>query len=207
MPQHVIVRDHQSSWALEYSREKSLITSVLGDSCLAVYHIGSTAVPGLAAKPIVDMMVAVRSLARADEARARFEAAGYEWMGEFGIEGRRYLRKGGDERTHQIHIFQGDDWDSIIRHLAFRDYMRTHTEAREEYGRIKNELALRFPYDIGSYCDGKDEFVKRMERSVLEWYDDTWDRLYLAARMRQGEWSVSPFIDAGSVAAALYLSP
>ena len=159
--------------------------------------------PGLAAKPIIDMMAVVRSLEKVDDARGKFSELGYEYLGEFGIAGRRYFRKGGDERTHQIHIFQADDWNNIGRHLAFRDYMRTHEKERAEYAEIKTALAQRFPYDIDGYCDGKDAFVREMEKRALLEYDGTWDRLYIAARKVQYERKISPTIDAGAVCAAL----
>ena len=89
-------------------------------------------------------MVAVRSLEKVDCVAESFSKIGYKYLGEFGIEGRRYLRKGGDERTHQIHIFQADDWNNIGHHLAFRDYMRTHEKEREKYAKIKIELAKNF---------------------------------------------------------------
>lgn len=136
-------------------------------------------------------------------AAERFSRIGYEYLGEFGIPGRRYLRKGGDERTHQIHIFQADDRKNIERHLAFRDYLRTHEEARGEYAALKKELARRFPYDIDGYCDGKEEFVRTMEKQALSQYDPSWDRLYIAARKVQSERALSPLVEAGSVSAAL----
>ena len=98
-----------------------------------------------------------------------FEALGYEYLGEFGIPGRRYLRKGGDERTHQMHIFASDDVHAIARHLAVRDYLRAHPARAAAYGALKLELAARFPYDIDGYCDGKDAFVGALERDALEW--------------------------------------
>ena len=203
MPQHIIVLDYNPEWPFRYVEERKYIADILRDNCIAVYHIGSTSVPGLAAKPVIDLMVAVRSLERTDAAAERFSDIGYEYLGEFGMTGRRYLRKGGDQRTHQIHIFQADDWDNIVRHLAFRDYMRTHEKEREEYARLKKALAQRFPGDIDGYCDGKENFVREMEMRALAWYDGTWDRLYLAARNRQYERKISPFVEAGAVSAAL----
>ena len=132
MPQHVTVSDYDPAWPEAYARERKAITGILGDNCLAIYHIGSTSVPGLPAKPIIDIMAAVRSLEQVDEAARDFAGIGYESCGEFGIPGRRYLRKGGDERTHQLHIFQAGDWNNIGRHLAFRDFMRSHEKEREE---------------------------------------------------------------------------
>ena len=203
MPQHIIVSEYDPAWPLKYETEKEKIEAILEHNCIALYHIGSTSVPGLAAKPIIDIMAAVRSLEQADAAAEKFSRIGYEYLGEFGIPGRRYLRKGGDERTHQIHIFQADDRKNIERHLAFRDYLRTHEEECREYAALKKELARRFPYDIDGYCDGKEEFVRAMEKQALSQYDPSWDRLYIAARKVQSERALSPLVEAGSVSAAL----
>lgn len=169
MAQHVYVVDYNPQWPERFRKESRLIEKILGDNCVSVHHIGSTAVPGLAAKDIIDILVVVRSLDDADKSAAGFVSAGYEWMGEFGIPWRRYLRKGGDERTHQIHLFQQDD-ENIRRHLAFRDYLRTHHDVSEEYAALKKDLAIRFPYDIGAYCDGKDLFVRTIEKAALAEY-------------------------------------
>ena len=203
MPQHITVLNYDPEWPLKYERERKAIAEILDGNGISIYHIGSTSVPGLAAKPIIDMMAVVRSLEKVDDARGKFSELGYECLGEFGIAGRRYFRKGGDERTHQIHIFQADDWNNIGRHLAFRDYMRTHEKERAEYAKIKTALAQRFPYDIDGYCDGKDAFVREMEKRALLEYDGTWGRLYIAARKVQYERKISPTIDAGAVCAAL----
>ena len=203
MPQHITVLNYDPEWPLKYERERKAIAEILDGNGISIYHIGSTSVPGLVAKPIIDMMAVVRSLEKVDDARGKFSELGYECLGEFGIAGRRYFRKGGDERTHQIHIFQADDWNNIERHLAFRDYMRTHEKERTEYAKIKTALAQRFPYDIDGYCDGKDAFVREMEKRALLEYDGTWDRLYIAARKVQYERKISPTIDAGAVCAAL----
>ena len=166
MPQHITVVEYSPQWPLKYEREKEKIMAILKENCTAIYHIGSTSVPGLAAKPIIDII-----LERVDAVSAVFSEIGYEYLGEFGISGRRYLRKGGDERTHQIHIFQTEDSCNIRRHLAFRDYMRTHKIEREEYEKLKRSLAKRFPYDINGYCDGKEEFVQKIEKRAREQYE------------------------------------
>ena len=176
---------------------------ILADNCVAIYHIGSTSVEGLAAKPIIDIMAAVQNLEKVDDAAEAFSKIGYEYLGEFGIAGRRYLRKGGDERTHQIHIFQTEDWNNIGRHLAFRDYMRTHKKERDEYAKIKKVLAQKFPYDIDGYCDGKEEFVRKIEKLALSQFDGTWDKMYLAARNVQKKREISPLVEAGGVSAAI----
>lgn len=203
MSQHVVVSDYNPAWPGMYEKEKVLILPILDDNCIAIYHIGSTSVPGLAAKPIIDIIVVVRSLKAVDERKDAFESIGYEYLGEFGIPGRRYLRKGGDERTHQMHIFQAEDLPNILRHLAFRSYLCTHEKERAAYASLKMKLAADYPYDIESYCDGKDEFVKGLEKVALSFYDDSWDRLFISARCVQREWTLSEFVTAGEVAAAL----
>lgn len=204
MSQHITVIEHNPLWIKKYEEESSLIKSILTNNCIAIYHIGSTSVKDLAAKPIIDIMVVVRSLEKVDDAAKNFLKIGYEYLGEFGMTGRRYLRKGGDERTHQIHIFQADDWNNIGRHLAFRDYMRTHEKEREEYAKIKIELAKKFPYDIDGYCDGKENFVREIEELALSQFDGTWDKMYIAARKVQQERAISPLVEAGTVSATIF---
>ena len=203
MSQHITVIEYRPLWKNKYKEDSLLIRNILADNCIAIYHIGSTSVEGLAAKRIIDIMAVVRSLEIVDTVAEKFSDIGYEYLGEFGIEGRRYLRKGGDERTHQIHIFQADDWNNIGRHLAFRDYMRTHEKEREEYAKIKIELAKKYPYDIDGYCDGKENFVREMEEIAISQFDGTWDKMYIAARKVQYERKLSPLIEAGTVSAAL----
>ena len=106
-----------------------------------------------------------------DEAKGAFEQAGYEYLGEFGIKGRRYMRKGGDERTHQVHVFHVSDRQNVCRHLAVRDYLRAHPDEASAYAQLKKRLAAQFPYDIESYCDGKAQFVTELERKALQYYD------------------------------------
>ena len=102
MSQFVNVKEYNPDWKKLFEEEAELIRSILGDNCNAVHHIGSTAVEGLAAKPIIDIMPVVSDLAAVDEAAELFKNAGYEYMGEFGMPGRRDLRKGGIERTPRL---------------------------------------------------------------------------------------------------------
>lgn len=169
MAQHIVVVEYNPKWAEMFQTEKTKIKAILGGNCIAIHHIGSTSVPGLAAKPIIDIMPVVHNLEDVDNMASAFADIGYEYMGEFGIPGRRYLRKGGDERTHQIHIFSQDNITDIERHLAARDYLRAHREVCIQYANLKKELAKQYPYDIDGYCDGKHEFVQKMEKEALEW--------------------------------------
>lgn len=173
MPQHITVSKFNSMWDKQFDNEKELIKTILADNVAEIYHIGSTAVKGLSAKPIIDIMAVVYNLSEADFIAGEFEKIGYEYLGEFGISGRRYLRKGGDERTHHIHIFQYGDKFNIERHLAVRDYLRTHPNEARQYGELKERLAALFPYDIDGYCEGKEQFVKKLERDAVVWYENT----------------------------------
>ena len=170
MPQHVIVKEYNENYPLMYEKEKELIIPILNTNLVDIYHIGSTAVKNLKSKPIIDIMIVVSSLLEVDVKKEEFRKIGYEYLGEFGIKGRRYLRKGGTNRTHQIHIFQKDDINNITRHLAFKEYLIKHKDVAKEYGELKEKLAKLYPYDIESYCDGKDEFIKRIEKEALKEY-------------------------------------
>ncbi|MFE8701489.1 GrpB family protein [Cytobacillus sp. FJAT-54145] len=131
--------------------------------------MGSTAVPNLKAKPVIDMLPVVKNIDNIDQYNQKMMEIGYEPLGEFGIKGRRYFRRGGENRTHQIHMFQEDHTLEIERHLAVRDYLKSHQEARIEYGNLKERLARQYPRDIEGYSDGKNDFVQALERRALEW--------------------------------------
>lgn len=162
---------YDPSWPSRYRQEAALLREALGDCLVEIHHIGSTSVPGLWAKPIIDILPVVTAVEEADRRRAALEALGYEYLGEFGIPGRRYLRKGGDHRTHQVHLFGRESRDEIRRHLAVPAYLRCHPDAARDYAQLKRRLARRFPRDIDGYCDGKDAFVKALERAALDWWE------------------------------------
>lgn len=155
-------------WKEAFEEEKKAILARGISGVSQVHHIGSTSVKGLPAKPIIDIMIETESLEELDRNKEKFESLGYEVMGEFGIAGRRYYRKGGNNRTHQIHAFQTGD-SNLIRHIAFRDYLSEHPKVKEEYGDLKIEVASQCDQDIDRYCDGKEDFIKFHEAKALDW--------------------------------------
>jgi GrpB-like predicted nucleotidyltransferase (UPF0157 family) len=168
----VIIRvvPYDSHWPARYEAEAKRIRDEIGDVVVRVHHIGSTAVPGLGAKPIIDMLLEASTLPELDACSRRLEALGYEAKGEWGIPGRRYFRLDNElgDRTHQVHAFDVSSLQAD-RHLAFRDYLISHPAIAREYGELKQELAKRFPNDIYGYMDGKDAFVKHHEAQASAW--------------------------------------
>ena len=166
----VEVVPYRPEWKEMFQEEAERIRGILGDELLRVFHIGSTSVPDILAKPVIDLMPVVKDIKRLDKYRTEFMALGYEHMGEYGIPGRRFYRKGGERRTHHIHAFQYDNAREILRHASFCAYLRAFPSVRDEYAALKSKLAKQFPNDIQAYCDGKDDFVKQVEREALMWY-------------------------------------
>jgi GrpB-like predicted nucleotidyltransferase (UPF0157 family) len=162
--QRVIVVPHDPAWADAFARESKAVAVALGELHLAVHHIGSTAIPGRHAKPIIDMLAVVSSIAEVDGRCAQLQALGDVGLDEFGIRGRRYFREAhaAGNRTHQIHAFETGS-PQIERHLAFRDFMRAHGEYAHQYAALKRRLAELHCDDIEAYMDGKDPFIKQMD--------------------------------------------
>ncbi len=171
VPMSVIVVPHDPSWPRHFDVEARRIAERAGDIVVRLHHIGSTAIPGIHAKPIIDILMEVTALQALDAVTPELEALGYEAKGEFGIPGRRYFRKNDalGRRTHHVHAFESGTHD-VQRHLAFRDYMIAHPAAAHAYGELKRELARQHPDDSKAYMDGKDAFVKQGEVQAMAWW-------------------------------------
>lgn len=163
---------YHDQWKIMFEEEAKLIDHIMGSEILEIYHIGSTSVRGLMAKPIIDIMPVVKDISQIDRFNSAMVAIGYEPKGENGIIGRRYFQKGGDMRSHHVHIYESGS-SEIERHLAFRDFLQVHEGIAKQYGDLKKELSLRFPYDIQSYIKGKERLVIEIEQKALVWYRET----------------------------------
>ena len=183
------VVEYDPTWPELFALEEKRIKQALGSNCTEIHHIGSTSIPGLNAKPVIDMLPVVRNIQEVDKATKAMESLGYEAKGEYGIAFRRYFQKGKNIRTHHVHVYQEAD-PEISRYLKFRDWMRSHTSDAENYGKLKLELAKKFPHDILQYCNGKDAFVASIDakdgfdgwRIVKALTDREWDAV---RRLRQ----------------------
>ena len=169
MVRKIIVVPHDPTWPMLFQKEANWLSFIFGNQIIAIHHFGSTALPDIYAKPIIDILVEVRDLDLIDQANDCMREFGYLPKGEFGIPGRRFFIKGDeDNRTHHIHFYLAGH-PEVKRHLDFRDYMLAHPKEAEAYSRLKIELAHRFPEDIDGYNAGKDGFVKEIDRKARIW--------------------------------------
>lgn len=155
-----VVREYDPRWAEEFRREEVLLRRTLGTLVSGIEHIGSTAVPGLAAKPVLDIAVALADRSMFAEARRRLGSCGYEYRGDLGSEGGHVFARGPESgRTHYLHVHDAgsDEWRN---YLAFRDELRRDRARRDEYAALKKDLARRFPSDRRSYLAGKAAFIQ-----------------------------------------------
>ena len=163
--------DYDPDWPRQ-AAERMARLRVLEPVLVAVHHIGSTSVPGLIAKPIIDLMPLVGDLASLDLERGAVEALGYQWHGEYGIPGRRYCTlEIGERRVAQLHFFTMGS-PGAHRHLAFRDYLRAHAGAAAAYAAMKRQAREQHPGDSHAYSAAKQPWIDRMEAQALAWYSE-----------------------------------
>lgn len=153
-------------WPTLFKAERAQIQAVLGGLVIEIHHIGSTAVPGLLAKPIIDIMATVRQLDDAAACIAPLSSLGYTFVDHVENTDRRFFRKG-SPRTHHLHIVEHGS-DALRRHLAFRDALRANADLREQYAALKTELAARYKNDRARYTDAKSDFVARALTTFTE---------------------------------------
>jgi GrpB-like predicted nucleotidyltransferase (UPF0157 family) len=166
----VEVAPHDPKWREAFKVESKRVIDALDKNVVTIHHIGSTAIPGIYAKPIIDLLVEVEDIVEVDGHNSSMESLGYEVMGEFGIPGRRYFRKDNQEgvRTHHIHTFKVGS-EQVERHLAFRDYMIAHPEDALGDSELKRRLAREYPTNIDGYMDGKAGFIREIDKKAAQW--------------------------------------
>jgi GrpB-like predicted nucleotidyltransferase (UPF0157 family) len=166
----ILVVDYDPQWPILFELEKERIIATLGNYLLMVEHIGSTAVPGLAAKPVIDIGVGIRSLADAPVLIPCIEKLGYVYEPalEQLLPQRRFFWKGTPTvHTYHLHLAEVDH-PVLVRPIQFRDYLRTHPDVAVEYGALKRELAKRCGQDIEAYVAGKTEFVENVMLQMVQ---------------------------------------
>lgn len=166
------VVSYDPNWPEMFKHEQLILTEVLAECVVQIDHIGSTSVPHLEAKPIIDILIEVSTLTAFDDASTRFNNSSYELKGENGISGRRYIQKGGNNRSHHIHVFETGD-DNLLRHRVFAKYLQCHPKIAKEYGLLKREAARKSKNDIKKYIDFKHKFIQHHEKLALKWNELT----------------------------------
>jgi GrpB-like predicted nucleotidyltransferase (UPF0157 family) len=157
---------HRRGWSEAFAREKDLLARALGPGALAIEHVGSTAVPGLAAKPIVDIAVAVRSLRGLRGWPAALAPEGYAAFGDREGRGEHFYAKGPEaRRTVYLHVvlLRSRNWG---RYLGFRDALRSSAQLRRRYARLKRRLSAVHPHDRAAYTKAKEEFIQDVLKGI-----------------------------------------
>jgi GrpB-like predicted nucleotidyltransferase (UPF0157 family) len=168
-PIAVELQPHDPTWAEDARNESARLADALGESLVTVHHIGSTAIPGIRAKPILDLIPVFASMSALDETRVLIESLGYAWWGEYGLPGRRYctfddLLTG--RRKVQLHGYLIGSAE-ITRHIAFRDFLRARPDVARAYDAEKGRCRDMHPLDSHAYSDCKCNWIHRIQEEAL----------------------------------------
>jgi GrpB-like predicted nucleotidyltransferase (UPF0157 family) len=167
MPGPVVIVDYDPNWSVVFAELRAPVVAALGDLVVIVEHVGSTAVPGLAAKPIIDMDVVVPSVADIPEVIRRLAILGYVHRGDFGITGREAFTPPPGKPGHHLYVCAFDS-EELRRHRLFRDHLLTHPDDAKAYGELKKAAAIRFGEDRIAYTESKSQFVEAvLQRASL----------------------------------------
>jgi GrpB-like predicted nucleotidyltransferase (UPF0157 family) len=157
VPDPIVIVEYDPAWPVEFERLRTHVAAAVGDVAVAIEHVGSTAVPGLAAKAVIDMVVVVEPH-DLQTAVKRLVAIGYVHQGNLGVDGREAFRSPEVERWHHLYVSPTDS-EELRAQLTFRERLRANPELAAKYEGLKQELAMRFRDDREGYIDGKTDFV------------------------------------------------
>ena len=169
----VVIADYDPRWPAVYDEEGARIQAAIGEWLLGIEHVGSTSVPGLAAKPVVDIMPGLRSLGDSPHIVKPLQKLGYQYFPEHETvmpERRYFALPAGDKHRarRRFHIHAVETTSAFWRrHLSFRNYLRAHPDVADEYGALKRRLAAEYGSDRVGYTEAKTEFITRIESLAL----------------------------------------
>ncbi|KAA0948536.1 GrpB family protein [Sporosarcina sp. ANT_H38] len=162
----VTLVEHSNNWKALFKVEKDQLNAIIGEHVVDIQHIGSTAIDGIAAKPLLDILVGVKSMEEVQKFdKHKLKEATYYHLGRVKIEGKEVFAKFSNlealTKTHVLHVVEyGGDWWQ--KHTFFRDYLNEHPEVAKQYEELKKELAEAFPTDERTYTDGKKNFIDKI---------------------------------------------
>ncbi|MBO4325536.1 MAG: GrpB family protein [Lachnospiraceae bacterium] len=167
MAKHVVVEPYNEAWKQDFMDIKAELEPALGELALRIEHVGSTSVPGLSAKPIIDIDVVMEDYSKLQAVVDALAAIGYTHEGDQGIPGREAFKYDGKEHLRKHHLYVcPEDSAELRRHITFRDYLRSHPETVREYSRVKEEGAKLYPYDIDRYIEHKSPFIEGVYKEI-----------------------------------------
>ena len=164
----IIVQAYDPAWPVEFARIRDFLWPHVRSLALDIVHVGSTSVPGLAAKPIIDLHIVMASYAVFQALKARLETLGYRHNGDQGIPTREAFKDGPAGLSQmEYHLYVSpQDGPEYLRHILFRDWLRAHDEDRDAYAALKQVNARLYPHDIDAYIAGKSDFIEEIIRKA-----------------------------------------
>ena len=164
---HIVVLPYDEQWERAFLTIKAELADALGQMIIGIEHVGSTSVPGLSAKPIIDIDVVMKDRTVWEDVLSALREIGYQHEGDLGIAGREAFKYDGKEHLQKHHLYVcPEDSPELKRHIAFRDHLRDHPDAVREYSHIKEEGARRFPDDIERYIEYKTPFIEKIYAEI-----------------------------------------
>ena len=168
----VELEEYNQNWKKEYKKEEKLLKKVLGDRIIEIHHIGSTSIEGLKAKPVIDILVVLKSLDEIPEIEELLKEYDYSNRGPQGVEDRMFFAKGPeDARTHYIHFTEPKS-NTYYNQVYFKKYLNEHPEYITKYCELKQSLASKFADDRKQYTAGKNDFISDVIKKAKEEYND-----------------------------------
>lgn len=161
MSKQVVVEPYNSNWIVQFQELKSLIWPVVQDVAISIEHVGSTSVPGLAAKPVIDIDIVIADMSQLNSVIKGLASLGYEHRGNLGIEDREAFRAQKPLQKHNLYVCPQGSM-ALRNHLSLRDSLRANPVLRDEYAAIKTRLATEFPDSIDNYVEGKTDFILKV---------------------------------------------
>jgi GrpB-like predicted nucleotidyltransferase (UPF0157 family) len=171
-PHSVELSAHDPNWATQAAQEATRWQRALGSQLLRVHHIGSTAIPGIVAKPVLDLIPEFADLVALDESREVIESLGYAWWGDYGLPGRRYCTRSEPQSGRRLvhaHCYVNGSAE-IERHLAFRDYLLAHPVVAEDYAAEKLRCRALHAEDSSAYSLAKNAWIQQVQAAALGWF-------------------------------------